>query len=231
MGKIAVVGESIKGFIPHEALNQSLIWLGAEYEWVDTQDIYRYRDKSLSGYTGIWSAPGSPFKSLEGAIFAIEYARQHDIPHLGTCAGFQHMVIEFARNILRIKEAQHEEYNPNASILFISRLTCSLAGKRMSINITEGSKAFSAYQVSQSEEEYYCNFGVNPQFVNKLYHSDLIISAVDANRDIRIIEYPLLRFFVGTLFVPQTRSSKEKPHPLIKAFVSECMKNIPRHIP
>jgi CTP synthase (UTP-ammonia lyase) len=102
--KIAVIGEYHDNFEPHTSLNQSLDYLldeyDFEYEWIETERVEQERNRLLNDYAGVWSAPGSPFKSLEGALYAITFARLKDIPHLGTCAGFQHAVIELARNIL-----------------------------------------------------------------------------------------------------------------------------------
>ncbi|TKB06834.1 hypothetical protein [Desulforhopalus sp. IMCC35007] len=72
---------------------------------MDTESIEKEKDQVLKKYTGIRSAPGSPFKSFGGALYAITYARLNDIPHLGTCAGFQHAVIELARDMILSPQA------------------------------------------------------------------------------------------------------------------------------
>ena len=226
---IAVVGEYYEGFEPHEKLNASLehvkqkFGYNFDYEWVNTLMVEQHGEKLLKKYSGIWSAPGSPFLSLEGALYAITFARVNNIPHLGTCAGFQHTIIEFARNVLGIKEAQHEEYDANASSLFISKLVCSLAGKKMKIFLHEESKAFSCYNQKEIAENYYCNFGINPKFQDELNHPSLLISGVDQDDEIRIIEIPENKFFVATLFVPQTNSTIEIPHPLIHEFLKASL--------
>ena len=223
--RIAIVGEFHKDFIPHTSLNQSLDYLSGnaacslEYAWVATSALEKNAPEVLSPYHGIWSAPGSPFKSLQGAVNAIRYAREHNIPHLGTCAGFQYTVIEIARNMLGYEDAQHEEYTSASSRLFVSKLVCSLAGKTMNIRLKEGTQAFRWYGKRETEEDYYCNFGINPEFEDKLVHPELIISGVDDDGETRIIEITGNDFFMATLFVPQSRSTKEHPHPLIKGFV------------
>ncbi len=226
--KIGIIGEFNPGKKSHIALNNSLEWLkndlSFKFEWIDTIKIERNSSMTLNGLSGIWSASGSPFKSLDGVIKAIEYARANNIPHLGTCGGFQHTILEYARNVLGIKEAQHEEYDKDATILFIKQLTCSLAGKTMSITIKRGSKTFKCYNNEKTTEDYYCNFGINPEFKNQLEESDLFISGVDQDGEIRIVEIPTNDFFIATLFVPHTKSTKEKPHPIIKEFVKACIK-------
>ncbi len=228
--KIAVIGDFHEDSKSHTALIDSIVHvknklnLEIEYEWIDTVQAEKESDALFSQFSGFWSAPGSPFKSLDGALKAITYARVHDIPHLGTCAGFQHSIIEFARNVLKIPNAQHEEYDSESSVLFISRLACSLVGKRMNVKLTDNSLASECYGSSESVEDYYCNFGINPGFVNKLIHPDLRISGIDQDGEIRIIEVPKNRFFISTLFVPQTNSTETKIHPLIERFVRECLK-------
>lgn len=230
MKKIAIVGEFYEGFTPHTTIVESINHIkqkhiiDIEAQWVDTLQVEKEGDKLLSQYDGFWSAPGSPFKSLEGALKAIEFSRLHDIPHLGTCAGFQHAVIEFARNVLGIKEAMHEEYDNEASVLFVNKLVCSLAGKTMKVTLKQPSLAYDCYNSSETVENYYCNFGINPEFKNQLEHEELRISGTDQDNEIRIIEIPKNRFFVSTLFVPQSKSSVEKPHPIIERFILECVK-------
>ncbi len=226
---IAIVGDYHEGSLTHVKLNDSLehvkekFGYDFDYEWVNTLMVEQNRDELLKKYCGIWSAPGSPFLSLEGALYAITFARVNNIPHLGTCSGFQHTIIEFARNILGVKEAQHEEYDANASSLYINKLACSLAGKKMKVFLKEDSKAFLCYNQKEISENYYCNFGINPQFRNELNHPRLLISGVDENDDIRIIEMPENKFFVATVFVPQTNSTIEVPHPLVHEFVKACL--------
>ena len=129
------------------------------------------------------------------------------------------MVIEYARNVLGFKEAQHAEYDPYASTLFISQLTCSLAGREMQLDFTSGSQVAAIYGAASAIESYYCNFGVNPARVNELKQGLLNFSGSDAEGELRVIEHPDHPFFIGTLFVPQTRSTSEMPHPLVTAFL------------
>lgn len=228
---IAIVGEYYDSFIPHIKLNESLqdiskkLGISLKYDWIETSDLDNNPENKLSKYHGIWSAPGSPFKSLKGATNAIQYARENNIPHLGTCAGFQHTVIEIARNLLGYEDAQHEEYDQESSKLFVNKLVCSLAGKTMTINVKDNTQSFKWYQKKEVEEDYYCNFGINPQFIDKFSHPELSISGVDDDNEIRIIEIKKNDFFISTLFVPQSKSTKVNPHPLIVGFIKSALKN------
>ncbi|MBE0449070.1 MAG: CTP synthase [Actinobacteria bacterium] len=186
--KIAIIGEYYDNFKPHTSLNKSLDYLSDEYdfeyEWIDTELVDRERDGLLKNYAGIWSAPGSPFKSLVGALYAITFARVNDTPHLGTCAGFQHAVIELARNILGIKDAQHEEYDAQSSTLFVNKLVCSLAGKTMDVYLKSGTLAQKLYGLDETKENYYCNFGINRAFKQHLTHPQIAVSGVDQDDEI-----------------------------------------------
>src|SRR5437763_1442167 len=98
---------------------------------------------------------------MEAALQAIRYARERSVPLLGTCGGCQHIVIEYARHVLGVTDAQHAEYDPYASTLFVTPLSCSLVGQRLPIHLTPGSCTSAFYGgKTEVEENYYCNFGL-----------------------------------------------------------------------
>jgi len=177
----------------------------------------------LQEFSGFWIGPGSPYRSMEGALLAIQIARENRIPLLGTCGGFQHIIIEYARAVLGIAAADHEESAPHVLNLVINRLACSLAGRSMSVSIKPGSLAARGYGRTVSQERYQCNFGVNPDVVPLLRSGDLQITGSDQEGESRIVELSGHPFFVGTLFLPQLTSTPEAPHPLVAAFLKHCM--------
>ena len=122
------------------------------------------------------------------------------------------------RNVLGYRDADHEETSPTARSLAITALSCSLVGQEHEVRLLEGSRAYDFYGTATSVEDYYCNYGVNPEFVPELEASGLFVSATDAEGGVRLVERRDHPFFVGTLFLPQTRSTKERPHPVLKAF-------------
>lgn len=219
---IALLGEYSPTFPPHvsttAAIEHARIVLGSEIsaDWVSTEEI---EPSLFERYSGIWVVPGSPYKNMENTLWAIRYARENRIPCFGTCGGFQHMVIEYARNVLGFNDAQHAEYDPYASTIFISRLACSLAGREMQLSFVPGSQVAAMYGGLSGTEQYYCNFGVNPNCIHELTRGPLHISGSDREGEVRVIEYPGHPFFIGTLFVPQMRSRPETPHPLVTAFL------------
>jgi CTP synthase (UTP-ammonia lyase) len=92
-------------------------------------------------------------------------------------------------------------------------------GQEHEVELVENSLARSLYPARSTVEDYYCNYGVNPTYVQLLEESGLFVGGVDAEGDVRVIERRDHPFFLGTLFVPQTRSTKESPHPVMQAFV------------
>ena len=225
---IAIIGEYTSTFPPHistsAAIEHSRSALGLDVDgiWVSTEEI----DKTLfERFAGIWVAPGSPYKNMGQALWAIRYARENGVACFGTCGGFQHMIIEYARNVLGFKDAGHAEYDPYASNLFITQLGCSLAGREMELTFSSGSRVAEIYGEISAVEQYYCNFGVNPDYVSLLQSGSLKITGSDSEGEIRVIELPGHPFFLGTLFVPQTSSTAEQPHPLVTAFVKAVQEN------
>lgn len=209
------------------ALRHSADHLGAavEVRWLATDLLADAGTDRALDADALWCAPGSPYKSLDGALRAIRFARESDVPFLGTCGGFQHVVLEYARNVLGFEDAQHAEYDPYASELFVTELSCSLVGRRMEVRLAAGSRAAGFYERTETEEEYYCNFGLNPQHRELLHDGGLRVVGTDQDGEARILELPELRFFVATLFVPQLRSSPTSPHPLITGYLRAAMQS------
>ena len=124
------------------------------------------------------------------------------------------------RNVLGFRDADHEETAPGAPTLAVTALSCSLVGQSHEVRLRGGSRAHSLYGSDSSIEDYYCSYGVNPELVADLEASGLLVGATDAEGDVRMVERHDHPFFVGTLFLPQTRSTRDSPHPVLKAFES-----------
>jgi CTP synthase (UTP-ammonia lyase) len=222
LSRLLILGEFDPAFRPHAATNDAIrhscdhLGVDVRSQWMSTADV---TPNALSECAGVWIAPGSPYKSMDRALEAIRYAREHALPCLGTCGGCQHIIIEYARNVLGIEDAQHAEYDPYASNLFISSLTCSLAGRAMQLEFAADSRVAQIYGATTATEEYYCNFGVNPEVVPALKSGALRVVGSDAEGEVRVLELPQHPFFVATLFVPQARSRPDAPHPLVSAFL------------
>jgi CTP synthase (UTP-ammonia lyase) len=109
--KLAIIGDFKKENATHKATNAAIghsleaMNSGMEVHWVATDSILSQFQRITGEYHGFLIAPGSPYASMEGVLEIIRYARENDVPVLGTCGGFQHMVIEFARNVMGISDA------------------------------------------------------------------------------------------------------------------------------
>jgi len=185
---------------------------GIEATWLATDEPYVHAD-----FHGFLCAPGSPYKNLANVLAGIRYAREHQVPFLGTCGGFQHLILEYARNIMHLVDAAHAESDPYASRLVVTPLSCSLVGRTMEVVLAPDSQAALAFGAERSLENFYCNFGLNPEYEAALEDAGLRISGRDQNGESRVVELASHPFFLGTLFVPQARSTPDWPHPLIVA--------------
>jgi len=231
---IGIIGDYQKGWGCHDEIESSInhasrqLGLKVEFTWLPTKDLERHQI-DLSQFSGLWCSSGSPYKSIKGALTAIKYSREGRLPFLGTCGGCQHALLEIARNCLGIVDAQHAEYDAKAAIMFISKLTCSLAGQEMPLQLAENTMAFKLYGGKKNiVEKYYCNFGLNKEYEHKLETAGVKISGVDASNAAktnledssgRIFELTNHPFFLTTLFVPQVNSTTSSPHPIVAGFL------------
>jgi CTP synthase (UTP-ammonia lyase) len=228
--RVGIIGEFDKNSSLHILTNQAIEHSRAtlnfelQTQWISTEHVEK-RFKQIVNYDGFWIAPGSPYKNMKGALDIIQYARINKIPIIGTCGGFQHMIIEFARNVLNIKDSGHQEYDPYASKLIISRLNCNLKGRPLDVKIlNKESLTYSIFKSKAIKEKYYCNFGLNPEFQSLFNKNSLKIVGSDGYKEARIVELENHPFFIATLFVPQDNSTFKKPHKLITKFLIEVEK-------
>lgn len=225
--RIALVGDFDEKMHTHAALNQAVehcrqhVPFEFEVEWIRTGDVNKILTASAA-YHGVWIAPGSPYNNDEGVYEVIRNARENNIPITGHCGGFQYMIIEYAKNVLKIADAGHEESDPDANPI-ISKLSCSLKGQQERVYIQD--KNTWLYQVLQTDSiigKYYCSYGVNPMYREKLNRFPMEFTAFSPTGEVRAFELAGHRFFKGTLFQPSLDSSQEHPNPLIISFINVC---------
>jgi CTP synthase (UTP-ammonia lyase) len=223
---IALVGDFSPDITAHRGINESLrlcreeLGLAIEGEWLSTGSIRPGDASSLSRLDAIWCVPGSPYANTEGALWAIEFARTHDVPFLGTCGGFQHALMEFARNVLGLAGAGHEELEPAAVSPLISQLRCALVGKNQMIRPTGAGNFPQWFGSDPRPEEFHCRFGLNPEYEHRLHGSFLQIVARSDDGEVRAVELAGHPFFLGTLFQPERAALRGKVHPLVRAFAA-----------
>lgn len=234
--RIAILGEFDPKSPTLPAVEKSLQHASAklnmpvEAKWISTHSLVEPNgQKLLESFDGIWAAPGSPYRSFDGMLKGIEFARRRDWPFLGTCGGCQYALIECARNVLGIKDADSAENDSGSKNIIISPVACAvpnrakgapkLSGKIPEIRLRPGSYLQSFYMQDTVTEEFFCNFEVNPDYEWAAMEAGFPVVARGPQGEIRAIESPTHRFYIATLFQPQLSSTAKNPHPLIMAFV------------
>jgi CTP synthase (UTP-ammonia lyase) len=229
--RIGLIGEYSPDVVAHRAIPVALgmasesVCKPVVFNWLRT-DALAEGKVFAEDYDGLWCVPASPYASMDGALRSIEYARHSGTPFLGTCGGFQHALIEYARDVLGIEEADHAESNPDASVLFVTPLTCALRGEKGIVKLRPGSMAAYIYGTEEVLEEYNCSFGLNPEYREMIEKSTLHITGVDAEGEARVIELADHPFFLATLYQPERAARDGRAHPLVNAFVRATMEDI-----
>ncbi|MFC7550155.1 hypothetical protein [Plantactinospora sp. GCM10030261] len=191
--------------------------LDLDVYWIPTAQV-RTAD-AFDGFDGIWLLPGSPYESEAGALAAVRAARTGGIPFLGTCGGFQHALLEYARAVCGLATAGHAENDPAAEDLVIEPLSCSLVGHEGTVRTMPGTLAERIIGADQTMERYHCAYGPNPRYLDLLARNGLRFSGHDEQGAVRIAELPEHPFFLGTLFQPELAET-DRPHPVIRAFAA-----------
>jgi CTP synthase (UTP-ammonia lyase) len=223
---IALVGDYSPDVLAHRAIPRALelarAATGADvvWRWVRTRDI-EAAARDLADATGVWVVPASPYENTAGALDAIRFARESGRPFLGTCGGFQHALIEFARDVAGLADADHAETNPQADTLVVTPLRCALVEKTGDVRFTPGSRLREIYGRDVAPEGYHCSYGVNPAYRSALERAGLQFTCFATDGEIRGAELPanVHPFFVGTLFQPERAALRGETPPLVRAFV------------
>ncbi|MBK9982425.1 MAG: gamma-glutamyl-gamma-aminobutyrate hydrolase family protein [Saprospiraceae bacterium] len=220
--KIVILGDFNPHYHTHLAVNETIIHLSntfnneVAFEWIDTDKFEIEND--FNTYSGLWIASGSPYKDMNNVLHAIKYARENNIPTFGNCGGFQHMLIEYARNVCGLLYADSEETNPESKEIIISKLTCSLVGQQEEISIDRSSLLFSLIGETNLTGKYHCNYALNPIYIPLLESNGMRMTATNPEGDIRAFEVPSHPFYIGTLFQPALTSTDDEISPILMGF-------------
>jgi CTP synthase (UTP-ammonia lyase) len=223
---IGLIGDYDQSVPAHQAIPLALqraaeaLRVLLTFEWVPTEGIVAA--SRISSFNGLWCVPASPYRSMDGALLAIRHARESGVPFLGTCGGFQHAVIEYARNVLGWADAAHAETSPDTARAVISLLECSLVEASGVVRFFHGSRIALAYGATEATEGYRCRYGLNAAFRSALLADPLRAAAEDEDGEVRAVELDGHPFFVATLFQPERAALAGKSAPLVAAFVKGC---------
>ena len=221
--QIGLIGDRDDAVVAHRAIPLAL-GMAADACGVEIEPVWMSTDEvgdgaALAEFDGIWCVPASPYRSMDGALTAIRVARERHVPFLATCGGFQHAVIEYARNVLGWADADHAETSPGAKRQVIVALSCSLVEVTDVVQLTPGSRLAIAYGTTSIVEGYHCSYGLSQEFRRALDGGALRINAVDDADDVRGIELDDHPFFVATLFQHERGALQGRLPPAVHAFV------------
>jgi CTP synthase (UTP-ammonia lyase) len=144
--RIGLVGDYNPQVTAHRAIPEALrlaaehVGRAVEPTWVYTATLDGDVASRLADFDALWCVPASPYTNTDGALAAIRFARESGRPFLGTCGGFQHALLEYVRHVLGHRRAEHAEMHPDADLLLIAPLACSLVEKSGRIRLRDGSR-------------------------------------------------------------------------------------------
>ena len=224
--RIALVGDYDEGVPAHQAIPVALdrvageTGIVVEFHWLPTPEVGE--GAGLQAFDGIWCVPASPYRDMKGALTAVRYARENQVPFLGTCGGFQHALLEYARNYLGWSDAEHAETAPDSARAIITPLSCSLVEAFAPIRLLAGSRIAEAYGALHAQERYRCRYGLRKELEAEVFAGPLKVSGYDDEDEVRAMELQGHPFFVATLFQPERAALQGDTPPLVRAFVQAC---------
>ena len=207
-----------------------------EVKWINSEDCLDYAScKELMKDVQAVVVPGGfGVRGIEGKLNVIRYAREHNVPFLGLCLGMQCAVIEYARNVVGIKDANSKEFDENAQNpvidLMLEQKNVHGYGGTMRLGaydclLKKGSKAYKAYGKEKISERHRHRYEVNNEYLKQIEDAGLVFSGMSPDGMLaEVVELPKLDWFVACQFHPEFKSRPEKPHPLFKGLIDAAVK-------
>ena len=238
---IGVIGKYIDLKDAYKSLHEALYHASYEansnlsIKYIDSEDLEQSSPKKLlEGCDGILVPGGFGDRGFEGKISAIQYARENNIPFFGICLGLQMAVIEFARNVCSIKDAQTRESKKRSKNYIIdimeSQKKVGSKGGTMRLGqypceLKKSSLAYSAYKKAKISERHRHRYEVNPKYHEKLKKSGLILSGLSPDGTlVETVEIKNHKWFLACQFHPEFKSKPFSAHPLFREFVKASLK-------
>jgi len=241
---IAMCGKYTELPDAYKSVLEAFIHAGVENDarvnvnWVATEDVKsdKEAERIFGNMDGILILPGFGSRGSEGKILSCKYARQNNVPFLGICLGLQCAVIEFARNVCRLKGANSTEFDKKARYPVIDLMESQRAIKRKGgtmrlgaydCKIETGTKTFSAYRKKNISERHRHRWEVNNRYRDRLEKNGLKISGINEELNlVEIIELPDHPWYVAGQFHPELKSRVSKAHPLFREFIKASVKHL-----
>ncbi len=240
---VGLIGKYVELQDSYKSILESFIHAGAANEVrVNVRSIHsehlsaKNLEKKLLGLDGILVAPGFGERGIEGKIKAVQYARENKIPFFGICLGMQMAVIEYARNVLGLTDANSTEMNAHTPDPVISLMeeqkTVKNKGGTMRLgawdcHLTEGSLTKAMYgDVSDISERHRHRYELNNAYKDRLGKAGLSASGINTKTGlVEIVELPDHPWFIGVQYHPEYKSTVANPHPLFVGFVKAALKH------
>jgi CTP synthase (UTP-ammonia lyase) len=216
---IALVGDRQPDHPSHRELDAVRGMLGEDVsaDWVATDGE---RIRSLEEFDGVWLVPGSPYADDGAALAAVRWARERDVPFLGTCGGLQYGVLEYFRNVLGVSDASHAESDGSDASNVVHPLACRLQGEERVVTPVPQTRFSQLMGGEPFVGMHYCSFGPGPAEVRRLVQEGMVVEATAEDAGAEVIELPANRFYMLTLFQPHIGALAGRPlHPLLREFV------------
>lgn len=239
---VGVVGKYVELPDAYKSINESLFQAATYHKrkldlrFIHSEKITEDNVKEmLDGLDGILIAPGFGQRGVEGKLIALKYARENDKPTLGICLGMQCMVIEFARNVLGLKDANSTEMNESTPYKVIDIMeeqkNLTFMGGSMRLGaydckLNKNSKAYDAYKCDLVRERHRHRYEFNNEYKDLFEKEGM--KSVGINPDtglVEVVEIPNLTWFVGTQFHPEYNSTVVRPNPLFISFIEAAIKD------
>jgi CTP synthase len=239
---IGVIGKYVELKDAYISIYESFIHAGAKLHCkVNVEQIQAEKlnagniQSSLQHLDGVFVAPGFGQRGIEGKLLAIQYARENKIPFFGVCLGMQCAVIEFARNVLKLKEANSREFNLKVSNPVIDLMAeqkhITKMGGTMRLGaypceLKKGSKAEKSYKTIMIWERHRHRYEFNNQYLETFENAGMKATGINPDSNlVEIVEIPDHPWFVGVQFHPEYKSTILNPHPLFVDFVNASIKH------
>jgi CTP synthase len=239
---IALVGKYVELKDAYKSINEAFIHAGAENEVKVNVSYIHSEDVNEESYVellkkaeGIIVTPGFGHRGIKGKILAVKYARENNIPFLGICLGMQCAVIEFARNVLMLEDANSLEMdrkckNPVINLMEEQKMVTEKGGTMRlgayPCKLNKGSNSYKAYKTLEISERHRHRYEFNNSYLEAFEKAGMVAAGINPETQlVEIVEIPQHKWFVGVQFHPEYKSTVLAPHPLFVSFVKAVVDN------